>query len=307
MALTVWTDTRAGHSDVYGARVSSQGEVLDVPAFPIANAPFDQTHPTVVFDGIQFVVAWSDARDVATAADIYVARVALDGGVLDPGGVRVADQPGAQTSPALASTGNGGAVLLWRDDRPLDAGLYGSRLVSGIAQELNGVKLLAGTSFGELELSAGPNGDYLVAWATEETQPQIRATRLTSQLQVLDPVPLAFTDAGTNTAPSAAFAGQDYTLAWEELFADGGSVVRFARASVDGNVGAFGDLSISDPAATRAPELHAVGPTLWLAYERSDSSGRRGILAGPVGAAFDVDAGTLSAAAEDERWAGPCV
>ena len=37
--LVVWNDTRTGTADVFGARVTAAGVVLDTAGFPIANGP----------------------------------------------------------------------------------------------------------------------------------------------------------------------------------------------------------------------------------------------------------------------------
>src|SRR2546423_1417293 len=88
--FVVWADKRTYGSteyDIYGARVSASGEVLDPGGIPICTDPGRQTSPRVAFDGQKYLVVWEDDRE-STAAfqlyQIYGARLEISGQVLDP-------------------------------------------------------------------------------------------------------------------------------------------------------------------------------------------------------------------------------
>lgn len=68
-------------------------------------APSDQSSPVVASNGVDFLVAWSDAR--GATATIYANRVTGDGTVLDGTGIRIPLEPG---------TSNGRLVGLFRLD-----------------------------------------------------------------------------------------------------------------------------------------------------------------------------------------------
>jgi hypothetical protein len=93
--LVVWIDMRNRDSswlDVYGARVSASGEVLDPGGIPICTNVSAAYYPSVAFDGANYLVVWSDDRDAAEGnprLEIYGARVSPGGAVLDPNGIQI--------------------------------------------------------------------------------------------------------------------------------------------------------------------------------------------------------------------------
>ena len=93
-------------------------------------APGNESAPAVTFDGVNYVVAWSDLRGVT--ADIYAARVTPAGVVLDPAGLRVSSGTAAETFPTVASL-DGGSLIAWQDSRASNLDVYASRVsASGV-------------------------------------------------------------------------------------------------------------------------------------------------------------------------------
>jgi hypothetical protein len=97
---------RSGHrNDVYCARVTPAGEVVDGSGIAISTAAWHQSYPDVGFDGAGYFVVWHDQRN-ATSFDIYGARVGTDGSVLDPGGIPISTDPDDQANPAVVYDGS---------------------------------------------------------------------------------------------------------------------------------------------------------------------------------------------------------
>ena len=64
-------DMRSGgdfeHQDIYGARVTRAGGVLDSAGIAISTAARTQVYPSAAFDGTNYLVAWQDwARTLPT-------------------------------------------------------------------------------------------------------------------------------------------------------------------------------------------------------------------------------------------------
>jgi len=136
--LVVWADDRKTdpideskwgfyYLSIYGAIVDGTDTVLKESAIAApgtGTATFNRTHPSVVFDGTDFMVVWKDGR---TATGIYAARVTTGGTVLDPDGIAVA--LGAVDAPSIAFDGTN-LMVVW-SDTTLDGGdIYGRRLTT---------------------------------------------------------------------------------------------------------------------------------------------------------------------------------
>jgi hypothetical protein len=111
--LIVWSDLRSTQGDIFGVLVSGSGVVSPSLEFPISTAAGTQGGPAVAANGTSWVVAWTDERN--GNQDIYAARVAAEGSVLDPGGIALRTDPEDQRSVSVASTG-GKTFVVWYDD-----------------------------------------------------------------------------------------------------------------------------------------------------------------------------------------------
>jgi hypothetical protein len=147
--LVVWQEgaAYAGEKDtaICAARISADGKPLDARTITVCPARGFQIYPAVAFDGTNFVVAWQDYRS-GKDWDVYAARVSPDGKLLDAEGIAVADAPGNQVYPALASDGKR-CFMVWSDLRPQASqpegyGLSGAFLTDGKPQSKDGKELM---------------------------------------------------------------------------------------------------------------------------------------------------------------------
>ena len=123
--LAVWTDSRGADRDIYGARVSQSGEVLDEAGIAISIADGNQWYPSVSFDGTNYFVVWQDERNFGcTNNDIYGARVSQSGQVLDPEGIAISTGVNAQSWPAVAFDGTN-YLVVWEERIGFYYDIYG--------------------------------------------------------------------------------------------------------------------------------------------------------------------------------------
>lgn len=102
--LVVWQDRRGGNSEIYGARIDFQGDVLDPDGFQISTGTGWAESPDVAWDGVNFLVVWSHDRYDTTSYDIYAARVTPDGEILDPRGIQLSFDEVMELYPSITCT-----------------------------------------------------------------------------------------------------------------------------------------------------------------------------------------------------------
>ena len=115
--LVVWEDYRNGKDyDLYAARVTGDGKVLDPNGFVVSAAPGVQVMSSVASDGkTGWLATWADFRS-GKDYDAYAARISPDGKVMDPDGLAVATGRtafNAQWHPSVV-WGDGAYLLHWR-------------------------------------------------------------------------------------------------------------------------------------------------------------------------------------------------
>jgi hypothetical protein len=76
--FVVWSGT-VGDQNIYGARILTDGTILDPAGFPICVDSGSQLDPAVTSDGEKFLVTWTDAR--TGNFDIYATLVDTSGNV----------------------------------------------------------------------------------------------------------------------------------------------------------------------------------------------------------------------------------
>jgi hypothetical protein len=229
MTLVVWQDLRNGKDwDVYAARISPEGKVLDPDGFLVSGGAHNQANPHVAWDGKTFVIVWQDFRS-GKRYDIYAARISIEGRVLDPEGIRLSNQGerGSGYDPAVASAGDSRSFVYWNCGGPfgarLDALSEGLFLNEGKPGPLFKQPFDAGTfkgapgGRGNSPLFAAAGKDvYLVTWRNEH--PVGRSDG--------DPTPNAYLfDAQGKRIADLTLSGERHRIAGADIVWDGSAFV----------------------------------------------------------------------------------
>ncbi|MDY7233224.1 Ig-like domain-containing protein [Hyalangium rubrum] len=273
--LAVWTDDRGGEVDLYGARVSQAGAVLDGFGIPISTAQNAQLSPAVAFDGTNYFVVWNDGRR-GSGTDIYGARVSPNGTVLDPNGTVVATSISfglMMSTPAVAFDG-ANYLVAWEEKSGFSAptNLYGAR-VSTAGTPVGGTLTLSNATGNQSEVALAFDGtNYVAVWQDERsgTQADIYATRISPNGTVLEPAGISVSAAPeAQRNPTVAFAGTTALVVWEDFRnASTGADLYGARIGLDGSVlDAAGLPLVLQPAAQSRPALTRLGSEYLLGWQ----------------------------------------
>ncbi len=223
--LVVWEDGRNGvDSDIYGARVTPAGVVLDTAGVAISTATSDQSHPAIAFDGENFFVVWEDGR--SGSSHIYGARVTPTGVVLDTAGIAVSEAVDEQRSPALAFDGEN-FLVAWADYGSGGSGLswdiYGARVTPTGVVDSTDIAISTAVNTQSHPAIAFNGESFLVVWADSRGGfSDIYGAQVTPAGVVLDTAGIAISTAANNQYfPAFAYNSQDFVVAWEDKRNDG--------------------------------------------------------------------------------------
>jgi hypothetical protein len=222
--LMVW---RTESDQIYAARVSSNLAILDSPGgFQITGG--GAYYPSAAFDGTNFLVVWHDSRNAVSEWDIYGARVTPQGGVLDPGGFVICDDPQNQEHSTVGFDG-ANYLVAWYDWRPNNDSIFGS--VYGARVSPAGV-VLDKPSFQIADRARGQvapkvvcgGGDCMVIWNTDYPNVGTKfrlsdawGRRISKDGTILDPqgIPVA-TAFAHQFGAIAGYGGGRYLVAWSD-------------------------------------------------------------------------------------------
>ncbi len=165
--MVVWDDERIStDKDIFGARLTAQGELLDPIGFPICTASGQQTSPEIAAGDEVYLVVWLDYRN--GSYDVYGARTDFDGNVLDADGFPICTGEWLAEYPSVAWDGNN-FLVVWCDDRDMiSRDVYAARVTpDGDVLDPNGFRV-SFASLTEIRPAVTYNGfNYLVVWEVE--------------------------------------------------------------------------------------------------------------------------------------------
>ncbi|HEX7319478.1 MAG TPA: T9SS type A sorting domain-containing protein [bacterium] len=241
--FVVWKDNRnsfgLNRGDIYGARVSPSGIVLDTIALGIAietttAACNIDCYPAVVFGGGYHLVTWQHGTPGKPVCyDINAIRVSPAGAIIDTSSFSVLTQvPGHQYSSVSAFDGTN-YLVAWNDYHYgyMDtfawwsssdySDIYGMRVSgTGVVLDNAAIKIASGPSE-EVNPSMGFDGvNYLVAWEDDSVaqyyyEPgMIKGSRISPGGAVLDSGGFAITEPNGYRMPVIGFDGANYLIVY---------------------------------------------------------------------------------------------
>jgi hypothetical protein len=213
--LVVWQDSINGW-DIYGARLSGAGDLLDLAGFPISAEANNQTSPAIAGNASGALVVWTDTRLDSVSTHIFGTRVAPNGTVLDATGIPICTLSGSQTAPAVATDGTS-FLVAWTDNRNSTSfapDIYGTVVRSdGSISVTNGFAIRAAPGPQAAVTLAFDGTAYFAAWQeARNNNPNtfnIVGTRIGADGTVPADLLLAIDSSGYNHLAPAAAAGAE--------------------------------------------------------------------------------------------------
>ncbi len=193
--------------DIYGARVSSSGVVLDQNGFVISTTGNEHSNSCIGFDGTNYLVVWQDERIIYNQ-EAYKVRVNQYGMVLD----QVSKIVGStQKYPSLVFDGNK-YLVVWGTSQ-----IYGTRLSkNGLALD---TACFCITDKGGYSAVAFDGKNYLVVGRAHYsgTHFDIIGKRVNQEGVMIDSSNIIISDGDDDQErPKVAFDGVNYLVVWED-------------------------------------------------------------------------------------------
>ncbi len=217
--FVVWNDSRYGQWDVFGTRVSQNGDVLDPFGILIYQSGNDEFYSDIAFDGTNYLVVFGHYN--GTDYDIYGVRVDQSGNVIDNIPIIISDAPYDQYKPAVIFTGSYYFVA-WSDMRSGSnyADIYVARVLpDGTVLDTTGIPVTTATWTQEAPALAFDGINVFVVWHDMSYTGQywvidIYGSRISQDGTVLDPSGIKISSGGWDRFPSVTFDGQNYVVSW---------------------------------------------------------------------------------------------
>jgi hypothetical protein len=274
--FVAWDDDRSFCTNIYGARLSRQMSMLDTTGIGISRGINTQHWPSAAFDGANYLVAWTDSRNMAGA--IFAARVSPGGANLDPTGIPICTLGFHRDYSAVAFDGIN-YLVTWADGRRNDsADIYAARVnPAGDVLDPQGFPVAVGGDAHVLPTVAFNGVDYLVTWADVNDYGlgiAIRGARVSPAGRVLDSEGITICDGPYGVfIPSVASNGGNWLTAWEDLRSGAYLGVFAARISPAGQVLDSTGFAIANGANDQGyPALASDGTDYLVAWERQVGS-----------------------------------
>ncbi|KPJ61434.1 MAG: hypothetical protein AMJ46_01740 [Latescibacteria bacterium DG_63] len=292
--LVVWEDARNGSHDIYGARISSSGSVLETQGFLVSAISNSQSAPSMASNGSDYFVVWEDFR--GDGACIHGTRVSASGDVLDPAGVAISTSVNNPVSPAVASDGVDYLVTWAEQPRYGLSDIYAARVTAcGAVLDSCSVAVSVATGYQVTPDAAFDGANYLIVWCDSRNGSQdIYAARVSSSGSVLDPAGIAVSAAPSfQCEPAVAYDGRNYLVVWRDWRRGIESDIFGARVSPSGAVLDTSGIPLSTASNNqRHPDVASDGSgflVVWEDYRHGLCSDIFGTRLSPSGVVLDPD------------------
>lgn len=301
--FVVWQDLRnLSNLDIYGARVTMSGNVLDPSGIPITVTSPHQQNPSVSFDGSNYLIIWNDSYN------IYGKRVSQSGLVVDSTEIVITEAPNSQSVPSIVF-GNQKYFAVWQDLRSGNQfDIYGTRITpSGNVLDSTGIAVTTTENDQKLPRIAFNSMNFFVAWEDFQTSTSwdIFGARIDTSGEVLDTIGLVMSnDADNQGNPALAFNGSNWLVSWDDKRISNRDIV-CKRVSVDATIIDSVGISVATMANLQSGSSVVFQDTnffvVWQDYRAGCSYDIYGARVDSNGHNFDPDGIAISTASGEQE------
>lgn len=241
VALSVWVEQAEDATTILGARIDQSGALLDPDPITIAVTAVRLPDLAVASDGKTFLVVWKGRTDPRASALIVGARVSAEGELLDSSPIIISEDLYRLRRPALA-WGEGAYLVVWERYYDDSYDIWGTRVAAdGRVLNPDGVRLTGGEHDELRPTVAAGNDGWVVVWndiiwscltvLCSVGHSSISGVRTSSSGHPLHVIKIADTFY-SETSPSIAFDGWGFLVGWQDWGVMGASVTQDSAGSL---------------------------------------------------------------------------
>lgn len=213
--MVAWEDyrTATNYGDIYVARISSAGSLLDKLGKPIATGTAVQEMPSIGYDGTRMLVAWRDR----TYRYVRASRVSTSGSVLDGSGFNVSLSAAGSAGISVCSSSTPGFWIGWNSLSTSGTVLATWVPTTGSFAGTYGTTLSLGQDDQTSYSVADSGSEYAIVWSQRvDGKNCVMGARVSHAGVLLTPTAVNLTASiyGDQTEPSIAWNGSEYLVAW---------------------------------------------------------------------------------------------
>lgn len=273
--VVVWQTNRKDpdNYDVYGARLSPEGRVLDPQGFSISIAPSNQLFIDVAWGEGQCLAVWQDLRS-RQRWEIYGARLRSDGSVRDPEGIPIAVGRQNAEHPQVAWDGKNFLVVWMEENKGSGWDIAGVRISpEGKVIDRERIFMTRGPRDQTRPALAWGKNHYLVVWMDGG---EISGARVDPSGKVLDPNGFVLSRSSPNAGfPSVAWGQKQFVVVWGDQPAPTVQGLSGIRVSSSGKVVDVKEFTVASSSNLHAfPSVRCSGEDCLIVWEEDQSAGR---------------------------------
>lgn len=220
--MAVWQSNRKDpqNYDLFAARISPSGRVLDPEGIELSKAPNNQLFPNLAWGGGRHFAVWQDLRS-RQRWEIYGARFLPDGKLLDPEGIPLAVGRANARHPQVASDGSDFLAVWMEEGNQTGWDILGARIRAD-GKVMDRVPIVISRAAGDQAhpVLAWGEDRYLVVWmdAPLEGPSRITAAGVSADGKLMDaePIILSLNPEGTPGFPAVAWGGGRFLAVWAD-------------------------------------------------------------------------------------------
>lgn len=277
-----WGNNRCGTSEIYFTRISPTGDKISRNV-RISEVPVRSSHPSLVYTGSVFAVAWQG--EVDSKDEIYFTRIHSSGVEIGTGDVRITKKalkspsvileksgcpvvinPANPEDPSLVWTGSEFAVA-WVDFRHDNYEIYFTRISPKGEKIGSDIRITKNPSDSEYASLVWTGSEFGLTWRDYwDENWYVHFTRISSTGKTIGSTVRVSDEGNESLLPSLVWTGSEFAVAWQSRKDEKDGIYFTRISSVGKRIGSH--IKISNEAKrTRRPSLVWTGSEFAVVWE----------------------------------------